>query len=154
MTVLPDTSGRERPRWAWLVHAVAIVGTLAALLVAPAVDGTHPATTLSQFFATTAQVSATLVVAIALLQSPLGDPAAQRMHGWLSRWVFVYLGIATAAGTAGSITSLGSGAYPWFFALSSGPAVAGLVTVLGMGAANVAVQRERAAAERAKQLGV
>jgi hypothetical protein len=144
---------RLQPRPSWLIHLVAIVATGTAFAVAPAVAGTHPATALAQFFSSSAQISATLLVAVALFQGALGDLVAHRVRAWISPPAFVYVGTATAAGVAGSIATLGDDAYHWLFALTVGPGAAGLLTVLAMGWENLEAQRQRSIIAAATNAG-
>lgn len=137
----------------WLVHLAAVLISAVAVALAPDVTKAHPASDLSAFFSSLAQISATLVVAIALFQGPLSDPVAHRVRRLISRAAFLYLGVAVICGVAGSIGSLGAEIYPYLFGVGAGTGTAGLLTVLQVGAANIAEQRASAAAEQGGKLG-
>jgi hypothetical protein len=147
-----DGSRARGPNSRWLPHIVAVLGTACGVIFAPPVDSDHPAAKLSSFFATAAQVSVTLLVAVALYQGSLGDVVAHRARRWVGPLTFVYLGVAVVAGVAGSTTSVGSGAYCWLFGFSVGAGAAGLLTVLLMGAANIGAQLAMAVSARGETL--
>jgi hypothetical protein len=134
-----------------IVFAVAIVGFLAAWHWAPTSTSGREAA-MAPYFPAEAAVAAALLVAVALFQGALGVVVAFRVLKWAAPSTFVLLGVATAVGLVGSLTALENGAYRWLFALSAGPLVAGLVSVVAMGWVNVSQQTTRAAAAQAAEL--
>jgi hypothetical protein len=134
-----------------IVYGVAIVGTAAAWHWAPTGTSGREAAT-APYFPAEATVAAALLVAVALFQGALGVVVAFRVLKWAAPSTFVFLGVATAAGLLGSLTALDNGAYRWLFALSAGPLLAGLASVVAMGWVNVSQQSARAAATRAAEL--
>jgi hypothetical protein len=145
---LPDEAQDPRGR-GWIVIVTGLAATALAAVAAP--SATDPAS-LAQYFASVAQISATLLVAIALFQGALGDPLAVSVRRWIGPMAFIFLGIATIAATAGTVAALPAWSYRWLFAFSAGPGLAGLMTVLAMGWTNISVQRQRSAARRAAEL--
>ena len=134
-----------------IVFAVAIVGTAAAWHWAPTgTSGRQSA--MAPYFPAEATVAAGLLVAMALFQGALGVVVAFKVLKWGAPSTFVFLGVATAAGLLGSLTTLDNGAYRWLFALSAGPLLAGLASVVAMGWVNVSEQSTRAPATRAAEL--
>lgn len=146
----------RRPRlrlWrTWPVDASVLSTTAIAYAIAPQPEDSQAAAALASFFSSIAQSSMTLLVAVALFQGALGSPVEHRVRRWISSMSFVYLGLAGVAALAGTIGTLPAVAYPFLFALSVGPGVGGLLTVLLMGRENVTQQRKRAAAARAIEL--
>lgn len=138
---VPDASGRGwKPTLADLV-AVAVAGLSYGF--APAADTAgRLAQQLGPYFGSAAQIGATLLVAIALFDRPLGDEGSARAHRHLSARTFVYLGLAIAAALTGTIAAVPDDAARILFAVTSGPGAAGLVTVLLIGRANIGAQRE------------
>jgi hypothetical protein len=134
------------------VFAVAIGGTAAAWHWAP--GGTARQMAMASYFPLEAGVAAALLVAVALFQGALGVVVAFKVLKWAAPSTFVLLGVATAAGLLGSLTTLHNNAYRWVFALSAGPLLAGLASVVAMGWVNVSQQSTRAAAARAVELGL
>ncbi len=139
----PVTPGR-------IVSAVAIGGTVAAWHWAP--GHTSRQTAMATYFPAEAAVAAALLVAVALFQGALGVVVAFKVLKWTARSTFVLLGVATATGLLGSLTTLANGAYRWLFALSAGPLLAGLASVVAMGWVNVREQSAGAAAKVAAEL--
>ncbi|MEO6857928.1 MAG: hypothetical protein ABI323_04990 [Solirubrobacteraceae bacterium] len=133
-----------------IVYAVAVVGTATAWHWAP--GGTSRQTAMAAYFPAEAAVAAALLVAVALFQGALGVVVAFRVLKWAAPSTFVLLGVATAAGLLGSLTTLANCVYRWLFALSAGPLLAGLASVVAMGWVNVSQQSTRAAATRAAEL--
>ncbi|HSZ06312.1 MAG TPA: hypothetical protein VK778_14085 [Solirubrobacteraceae bacterium] len=133
------------------VYAIAVVGAAAAWHWAPT-STTGREAAMAPYFPAEATVAGALLVAAALFQGALGVVVAFRVLKWAAPATFVFLGVATAAGLVGSLTSLENGAYRWLFALSAGPLLAGLVSVVAMGWVNVSQQSTRAAAVRAAEL--
>jgi hypothetical protein len=146
-----DASG-FRPSRTWLVHGFAILVAIVAYVRAPDTDNASTKDALEQFFPSAAQISATLLVAVALFGGALADPVAVRVRRWIGPLTFVYLGVATAGGTIGSVTTLSGMVDRWLFALTCGAGAAGLVTVLLMGHANIRGQRARADSAQADRL--
>lgn len=134
-----------------IVYGVAIVGTAAAWHWAPtSTEGREVA--MAPYFPAEATVAGALLVAVALFQGALGVVVAFRVLKWAAPSTFVFIAVATAAGLLGSLASLENDAYRWLFALSAGPLLAGLVSVVAMGWVNVRQQSGRAAAIRAAEL--
>lgn len=136
----------------WFLDVLVIVMTTIAVVEAPAVCSAKAAEAMAPFFATVAQVSVTLLVAVALFSGALGSIVEYRVRRWLSVRTFVFLGAATVGGVAGCISSLDSSVYPVLFALCVGPGTGGLLTVLIMGWENMRQRRERGALARAAVL--
>jgi hypothetical protein len=151
--VAPVEEKPPKPDASWLIHVAAVAITGLAYALAPAVDKAHPAKDLSAFFSSLAQISATLVVAVALFEGPLRDPVAHRVRRRISRGSFVYLGLAVVCGLAGTLDFLGDGVYRYLLALGAGTGAAGLLMVLLVGATNIAGQRAGAASAQGQKLG-
>jgi len=113
---------------------LAVVATVGAWLAAP--RGHQLGSHLGQFFGASAQVLAALLVALALFQSSsvLAGRSARR---FLSPAAFPMLGAGLVASLLGLLTSLGEDIYRVLFALTVGTGLAGLVSVLLVGTANV-----------------
>ena len=140
-------------RWpTWQVELTAICATVGAFVAAPRTDRSDSIDALSPFFSSIAQCCVTLLVAVALFHGGFGGTVDFRVRRWISPASFVYLGLGTVVGIAGSIGSLDAGAYRLLFASSVGAGAGGLLTVLLMGAENINQQRRRAAAARAMEL--
>jgi hypothetical protein len=136
---------------AWPVDLCASVATAVAILAAP--DGDRIAQLdPSQYFATLAQVGATLLVAVALFAGALDDSVDYHVRRWLSSRSFVYLGAATTIGLAGAFDARAVAGHRWLFALSVGAALGGILTVLLMGRANIAQRHTRGPKARAHVL--
>ncbi len=140
-TKVRDTSHRSPDRSA-LLHLVALGVTVIAVICAPTVDQKHPASNLSSFFSSTAQIAVTLLVAVALFQGALDSRVAYRARRWLRRSTFVYLGTATVASVIGSTAAVEAWLYRWLFGLSVGLGGAGLLTVLLVGGSNIGAQHD------------
>jgi hypothetical protein len=110
------------------------------------------ASSLTTFFSTIAQVSVTLLVAVALFAGAVGDPGEYRQRRWLSPYTFVYLGLSTAAGIIGATGAVRGVACRTAFAASIAGSLAGLLTVLAMGWENWSYRNSEGAAARAAVL--
>jgi hypothetical protein len=148
---LPER-GARRLEVTSLPHILAVVLAALAVIFAPPVDHGHPAGELSSFFSSVAQISVTLLVAVALFQGALTSGAAHNARRWLTKFTFVYLGVATLAGVIGSTASVDASAYRWLFGVSAGFGGAGLLTVLLMGAANIRTQQDEEIGAQATKL--
>lgn len=121
------------PVTAWLV-LLAVVIVAGARVVAPSGDGLGRE--LEAFFGASAQVLATLLVALALFQGAT-VLAGRHARKFLSLAVFPLIGLGLAASLAGLLDGLSADAYRWLFAITVGTGGAALVSVLMVGGANI-----------------
>jgi hypothetical protein len=142
-----EETRRIQPHRTWLLHLLTVVVALIAYKRAP--DAKNA---MDEFFPAAAQISATLLVAVALFGGALSDPAAIRVRRWIGPFTFMYLGVATAGAALGSVGTVTYGLARWLFALTCGAGAAGLLTVLLIGNANVGFQKARSAAATADKL--
>lgn len=136
----------------WPIDLIVILSTASAYAAAPRIHAGHDPGGLSAFFASVAQASVTLLVAVALFSGALGGAIEHRTLRWVSGRTFLYLGAATVASSLGLVGSLDTGAYRYLFAASAGAGIGSLTTVLLMGWENIRHRRARGAAARAAAL--
>lgn len=149
--VLRKAGWNLRTRWlSWPVDAAVVLTIGLAYTFAP--DAVGATTGWSQYFATVAQVSVTLLVAVALFGGMLDGVVEHHVLRWASGRSFLYLGAATSSGLLGSIGSMSEDFQRCLLGLSAGAFVGSLVTVLLMGHSNIAQRRRLGAAARASKL--
>jgi hypothetical protein len=142
-----DFAGRRRGeikrRLTWLPRLAALAAGVAAGLLAPTVDATHPPDRLQVFFGVAAGALIAIVAAVAVVQLP---QAAVR---FFRPSTSIVLTAGFLAALAGLITTLDASIYRYLFAITVAAIVHGVVSTVLAGVANAAAQRDASRADRA-----
>jgi hypothetical protein len=118
----------------------------------PRVDDRHPPVELADFFGSSAQVMAALIVALALFQSGSSAAAGHGARQFLSLALFPLLGVGLAAALAGLIRSLPTCLYAWMFGVVVGAGATALLATVLVGVANIHAQRRQGIREITDEL--
>lgn len=106
----------------------------------------------SPYFTSVAQVSVTLLVAIALFGGAIEGVVEYNVRKWANARTFGYVGVAVATGLLGSLGSTSGTVQRAFLALSACGCAGALGTVLLMGHSNIAQRRQDGVLARAAVL--
>jgi hypothetical protein len=140
----PPQAPRDVRPPAWLPEVATLVVLAVAYVVAPDFDTVAQRDRLSDFFGTSAQIIATLLVAVALFQGLSSADASYRVRRFLTWRTFAYIALSEIAAIAGLVQVLPPCGYTVAFVATLGFGAGALIAVLVAGLENIGAQRQDA----------
>lgn len=131
-------------------YLAAPVSAVVAYFMAPAVDSAPAG--LATFFATSAQILASFLIALALLSS-LPPEAHLRFRENAGGISLVYLGLGIASAAAGTLGGWPDGVYRLLFAITAGSALGTMAALVLFGLKNIKTAARNDSRDAGRTLG-